>query len=148
MVQDIFPLPPVVNEGIGIILLALGIVGAHVRFFSFQFIYSPTLWCSALLLMPPPPPRSMLPVLFWFWLRRMPKSVVLAFLMLRCEAVTVPCDLQHTDIINLNETLNRWLKNWGILTAVVTQLSIANREPMFEVEYVYIVTYQVTLDLK
>jgi hypothetical protein len=51
-----------------------------------------------------------------------------------------------------HETLNRRLKNWGILAqaychnivahgtvfhacAVVAQLSIANEEPLFEVEY-------------
>ncbi len=51
-----------------------------------------------------------------------------------------------------HETLNRWLKNWGILSqvnrhdimwhgnvfwacAVVTQLTIKNGEPLFEVEY-------------
>jgi len=51
-----------------------------------------------------------------------------------------------------HETLNRWLKAWGILgnvyrhdirehgtvlyvCAVITQLSIAKGEPLFEVEY-------------
>ncbi len=51
-----------------------------------------------------------------------------------------------------HEPLNRWLKNWGILSqvyqhnimrhgdvfracAVVTQLTIKNGEPLFEVEY-------------
>jgi hypothetical protein len=51
-----------------------------------------------------------------------------------------------------HETLNRWLKNWGILSqvyrhdimqhgdvfwacAVVTQLTIKNGEPLFDVEY-------------
>ncbi len=51
-----------------------------------------------------------------------------------------------------HETLNRRLKNWGILEkvyrhditvhgmvfyacAVITQLSIANGEPLFEIEY-------------
>jgi hypothetical protein len=51
-----------------------------------------------------------------------------------------------------HETLNRWLKNWGTLSqvyrhdimqhgevfracAVVTQLTIENGEPLFEVEY-------------
>ena len=51
-----------------------------------------------------------------------------------------------------HETLNRWLKAWGILGNsyrhdiiehgtvfyaffVITQLSVANEEPLFEVEY-------------
>ena len=52
----------------------------------------------------------------------------------------------------LDEKLNGWLKNWGILSqvfrhhimmhgnvfracAVVTQLTVKNGEPLFEVEY-------------
>ncbi len=60
-----------------------------------------------------------------------------------------------------HETLNRQLKNWGILAqvyrhdivahgtvfhacAVVTQLSITNREPLFKVEYGDLLNYIVT----
>jgi hypothetical protein len=61
-----------------------------------------------------------------------------------------------------HKTLNGHLKNWGILEkvyrhditvhgtvfyvcAVITQLAIANREPLFEVEYIIISNFLVTI---